>query len=183
MEVLGGAARRGPYGIAVRRRASLVRLARRQHQSPRSTWRPATPHIVEPPTPSQGARRVWSDCQGRHLGQRMEQRQRLGARSRATATGNVEAAGRTAALLCGLCRRQGQGLADRFLGQCHRALRSRKREFIVFPGDKAGRQCAADGRHVRARPGRRIRHRPGRDDSGDRARRSISVQSPASSRP
>ena len=56
----------GPYGIALTPQGDgLVRVAGRQLISPRSTARRGTPRIVEPPTPQQGARRVWSDSQGR----------------------------------------------------------------------------------------------------------------------
>ena len=52
--------------------------------------------------------------QGPDLGQRVEQRQRVGARSRRRLLEGLEAAGQQPAHLCGLCRRQGQGLAHRF---------------------------------------------------------------------
>ena len=55
----------GPYGIATRRRRGLLRLARRELHRPgrrrdRKAIDPASAH-----SPSQGARRVWSDSRGR----------------------------------------------------------------------------------------------------------------------
>ena len=43
----------------------LLRLARRQPHRAGSTSRPAQATVLEPPTRGQGARRVWSDSQGR----------------------------------------------------------------------------------------------------------------------
>ena len=50
-----------------------------------STPRPATRRVIEPPTPRQGARRVWSDSRGRHLGQLLEHRAGRHVRPRAKA--------------------------------------------------------------------------------------------------
>ncbi|XUJ34253.1 lyase [Bradyrhizobium japonicum] len=62
---------------------------------------------------------------------------------------NLEAAGRSPSHLCRLCRRQGQGLAHRFLRQCHRPIRSTTERFNVFASDKAN----ANVRQLDGRPG------------------------------
>ncbi len=48
----------------------------------------------------------------------------------------MEAAGRSAARVFGLGRRQGQGLADRLVGQCDRPLRPGNEKFDSFPSNR-----------------------------------------------
>ena len=143
----------GPYGIARHPPGHrLVRVAGRQlsrRDRPRdghAAHRRATdaaagrpPRVVRQP--------------GTSLDQRMEQRQRLDARSEGRKLEEMEAAGRAAAHLLGLCRRPRRGLADRLLGQCHRALRSQDRNVpLPFRPTSRAPTCARwpDGR---ARPG------------------------------
>ncbi len=104
--------------------------------------------VVEPITPNQGARRVWSELEGPHLGQRVEQRQCLDARSGRRRVAHLAPAGPAPAHLFGLCRRQGQGLAHRFRRQRDRALRSGDGTVHRIPERQTERQCAPDGRQA-----------------------------------
>ena len=67
MEVWEAPRGRGAYGItphAAGRRSGTSRSPATTWRRSRS-WRPVASAIVEPPTPNQGARRVWSDSTGR----------------------------------------------------------------------------------------------------------------------
>ena len=109
--------------------------------------------------------------EGPHLGQRVEQRQRLGAQSGRRLVAHLAAAGPAPAHLFGLCGRQGQGLAHRLRRQRDRALRPGDREVQRVPERQAERQCAPDGRQARPGLGRRVRHQPAGDDRDARSRR------------
>ena len=95
--------------------------------------------------------------EGPDLGQRMEQRQRVGSRSRRRLLEGMEAARQQSAHLCRLCRRQGQGLGHRFRRQRDSALRSRDGKVQRVPERQSGRECAPARRPVRRNLGRRIR--------------------------
>ena len=56
---------RGPYGITATPRGMSGTPRSPAATSRRSTGRTGKATIVEPPTPNQGARRVWSDSRGR----------------------------------------------------------------------------------------------------------------------
>jgi virginiamycin B lyase len=85
---------RGTYGMTDHAEGRhLVRLARRQsHRQDRSGDRQRD-RWSSRRRPIKGARRVWSDSKGPDLGQRMEQRQRVGSRSRRRLVEGMEAAG------------------------------------------------------------------------------------------
>jgi len=90
--VQGSARPRTLWNGRSHRRASLVRLARRQSYC-RIDLATAMRPLVEAPTPNQGARRG-GRIQGARLGQRMEQRQRIGCTIPPIAHGKPEAAGK-----------------------------------------------------------------------------------------
>jgi virginiamycin B lyase len=55
----------GPYGIAATPRGGVWYVSLAGSYLAEIDTKTGTPRIVEPPTPQQGARRVWSDSQGR----------------------------------------------------------------------------------------------------------------------
>ena len=61
-EALSGA---GPYGIAVTPQNTVWYVSLAGNHLAEIERTTGTPRLVEPPTPQQGARRVWSDSQGR----------------------------------------------------------------------------------------------------------------------
>ena len=102
--------------------------------------------MVPPPKPGVGPRRIWSDSKG------------LLWVSFWT-TGEV-------GLLCGLCRRQEQGLAHRFHRQRNSPLRSDNREVRELPERSAWRFGAPVARPAWRVMGRGIRHRPAGGSAG-----------------
>ena len=84
---------RGTYGMTITPKGDIWYASLAGNHIARIDPATGNATVVEPPTPNQGARRVWSDSRGPHLGQRMEQRQRLGARSRRRLLEGMEAAG------------------------------------------------------------------------------------------
>jgi virginiamycin B lyase len=55
----------GPYGIALTPQGTVWYVSLAGNYLAQIDTNTGTPRIVEPPTPQQGARRVWSDSQGR----------------------------------------------------------------------------------------------------------------------
>ena len=122
--------------------------------------------MVPPPKPGVGPRRIWSDSKGLlwvsfwHTGE-------VGRYDPTGKTWKVWALPKSKCrLLCGLCRRQGQGLADRLARQCDPALRSDDREVRELPEQQARRLGAPDARPAGRSLGRGIRHRPAGGGAG-----------------
>ena len=133
-------------------RRHLVRLARRQpHRQDRSENRQRHRGRAGHAQPGRAPGVV--GLERPHLGQRVEQRQCLGARSGHRLVAHLAPAGPAPAHLLGLCGRQGQGLAHRLRRQRHRALRSGDGKVQRVPERQAERQRAPDGRQARARRG------------------------------
>jgi virginiamycin B lyase len=65
MEVFDAPRGRGPYGIATTPNGSVYYASLAGSYIARVDLETGTPMVLEPPTPGQGARRVWSDTQGR----------------------------------------------------------------------------------------------------------------------
>ena len=137
---------RGPYGITITPKGDVWYVSLAGNHLAKIDLATGNATVVEPPTPNQGARRVWSDSKGRLW---VSEWNSGNVSVHDPADGSWKAwklPGEQPARLFGLCRRQGQGLADRFLGQRDRALRSRDREIQRVPQRQARRQCPADGR-------------------------------------
>ena len=118
---------RGTYGITVTPKGDVWYTSLAGSHIAKIDLATGNATVVEPPTPNQGARRVWSDSKGRIW---VSEWNSGNVSVHDPADGSWKAwklPGEPAHLL-GLCRRQGQGLADRFRGQRDRALRSRDRE-------------------------------------------------------
>ena len=116
--------------------------------------------MVPPPKPGVGPRRIWSDSKGL-LWVSFWNTGEVGRYDPiAKSLESVEPAEKQRRLLRGLCRRQGQGLADRLGRQCHRALRSGDREIRELSERPARRLGAPAARPARRSMGRGIRHRP-----------------------
>ena len=116
---------RGSYGMTVTPKGDVWYASLAGNHIAKIDLATGNAKIVEPATPEPGRAPRVVGFEGPHLGQRMEQRQRLDARSGRRLVAHLAAAGRAPAHLFGLCRRQGQGLAHRFRRQRDRALRSR----------------------------------------------------------
>ncbi len=125
MQVWKSPGGRGSYGMTVTPNGDIWYASLAGNHIAKINLKTGEATMVEPVTPNQGARRVWSELEGPPLGQRMEQRQRVDARPGRRLVARVAAAGPAPAHLLGLRRRQGQGLADGLRRQRHRALRSR----------------------------------------------------------
>jgi len=89
----------GPYGMTVTPKGDVWYASLAGNHIARIDLATGNAAIVEPPTPNQGARRVWSDSKSR-----LWVSECIGARSRRKFLESLEAAGQQAAHLCGLCR-------------------------------------------------------------------------------
>jgi virginiamycin B lyase len=65
VEVFPAPRGRGPYGIAARPNGEVWYASLAGNHIARIDSQKGTAEIVEPPTPEQGARRIWSDSKGR----------------------------------------------------------------------------------------------------------------------
>jgi len=123
--------------------------------------------VIEPPTKDQGARRVWSDGQGRIWVSEWNSGNVSPLRSCHGRLEDMEAPGRSAARLRRLCGRQGHGLALRLGGERDGPLSTRRRRSSrPFRAIAAARTCGrffgrprrGVGAGVRRRPPRRLSH-------------------------
>ena len=143
----------GPYGIAVTPKGEVWYASLAGNHVARIDLATGTGDCGRTTNAEAGLAADMVGFQKPPLGQRMEQRQRLAARSRRRLLEGLEAAGQQPPRLCRLCRRQGQGLAHRFLRQCDRALRSRKREIQRLRQRQGRAPTCANSTDVRARSG------------------------------
>ena len=160
---------RGTYGMTITPKGDIWYASLAGNHIARIDPATGNATVVEPPTPNQGARRVWSDSKGRIW---VSEWNSGNVSVHDPADGSWKAwklPGSNPAHLCRLCRRQGQGLAHRFRRQRDRALRSRDGKVQRVPERQIGRQCAPARRPARRNLGRRIRQRPPRRDPDGRA--------------
>ena len=157
---------RGPYGITATPDgavyyASLAgsHIARIDHRDRRRH-----DHRAADQGPGRAPRLVGQ--RGPRLGQRMERRPGQRLRSGEERVEVVAPAGRAAACLRRLRRRQGQGVAQRMGRQCRGALRSGDREVRRLPQCAQRRRRAPDSRPARRGVDSRIGHRPRHRDQG-----------------
>ena len=118
----------GPYGITTTPRGDVYYASLAGNHIARIDTETGVATVIEPPTPRQGARRVWSDSRGRiwvsywNTGQ-------VGMYDPATErVARMEAARQFAARVFGVGRQRGQGVADRMDEQRDRPLRPGHRE-------------------------------------------------------
>ena len=122
--------------------------------------------MVPPPKPGVGPRRIWSDSKGL-LWVSFWNTGEVGRFDPAAKTWkSVGPAEQRQRLLRGLCRRQGQSLAQRLGRQRHRALRPGQRDVREFPEQPARRLGAPAARPCQRSLGRGIRHRPAGGGAG-----------------
>ncbi len=81
IEVFDAPKGRGPYGITATPDGNIYYASLAGSYVGQVDIASGEVTVLEPPTPSQGARRVWSDSTGANLGERMVERQRRGLRS------------------------------------------------------------------------------------------------------
>ena len=121
--------------------------------SQRSILRRDRRRVVEPPTPKQGARRIWSDSRSRLW---VSEWNSGNVSLHDPADGSWKAwklpGNSPRAYAVYVDDKDKVWLTD-FSAQRDRALRSRKREIQRLRQRQAGRQCTAAGRHVRVRSG------------------------------
>ena len=155
---------RGTYGMTITPKGDVWYASLAGNHIARIDLATGNATVVEPPTPNQGARRVWSDSKGRiwvsewNSGNVSVHDPADGSWKAWKLPGNNP---RTYAVY--VDDKDKVWLTD-FCGQRDRALRSRDGEIQRLPQRHAGRECAAAGRPARRDLGRRIRHQsPGRD--------------------
>lgn len=124
IEVFAAPHGRGPYGICAAPDGSIYYASLAGSHIARIDPDTAVATVIEPPTPRQGARRVWRRLFQSHLGQRVADRTGQCLRSANCRVAHMEAAGVQAAGVRGLRRWQRHRLAVGFRQQRHRALRS-----------------------------------------------------------
>ena len=96
---------RGPYGITATPDGDVYYASLAGNHIARIDKATGEATVIEPPTKGQGARRVWSDSKGPHLGLGVECRPARALRSEGECLARMEAAGRQAAGLRRLRRR------------------------------------------------------------------------------
>ena len=148
---------RGTYGMTITPKGDIWYASLAGNHIARIDPATGNATVVEPAYAEPGRTSGLVGFQGPDLGQRMEQRQRVGARSRRWLLEGLEAARQQSAHLCRLCRRQGQGLGHRFRRQRDSALRSRDGKVQRIPQRQIERQCAPARRPFGRNLGRRIR--------------------------
>ena len=164
MQVWKSPGGRGSYGMTVTPNGDIWYASLAGNHIAKVDLKTGDAKMVEPVTPNQGARRVWSDSKGRIW---VSEWNSGNVSMHDPADGSWRAwrlPGAAPAHLFGLCRRQGQGLAHRLRRQRHRALRSRDQRVQRVPERQAERQRAPDGRQARSGVGRRVRHQPADHD-------------------
>ncbi len=149
----------GPYGITTTPGGDVYFASLAGNYIARIDTTSGDATVIEPPTPAQGARRVWSDSRGRiwvsywNTGQ-------VGMYDPAARNWREWKLPGQRPSLCGLGRRQGQGLADRLEHQCDRSLRPGQRKIRQRAIRSVRGQCAPDagptGRSMGCRIGRWI---------------------------
>ena len=104
-----------------------------------------------------------------HLGQRVEQRQRLGARSRRVSWKAWKLPGDSPRTYAVYVDDKDKVWLTDFSANAIVRFDPLTEKFNSFPERPAGRECAADGRQARRNMGRRIRHQPAGGDPDRRA--------------
>ncbi len=159
---------RGPYGIAATPAGEIYFVSLAGSYLARIDRATGAAMVIEPPTPNRGARRVWSDSQGRALGLGVERRAALGLRPARRQLEELPAAGRQPRDLCGLCRRARHRLGLRLRHQHRLCLRSGDRGVHRLCDDRDRRGGAADPGPARRGLAAGIGDRPpGRDPNPD----------------
>ncbi len=160
---------RGSYGMTVTPKGDIWYASLAGNHIAKIDLKSGNAKMVEPITPNQGARRVWSDSKG-HIWVSEWNSGNVSVHNPDDGSWRTwRLPGQQPAHLFGLCRRQGQGLAHRFRRQRDRALRPGDGEVQRVPERQAERQCAPDGRQAGPGLGRRVRHQPAGDDRDARA--------------
>ncbi len=113
---------RGPYGITTTPSGDVYYASLAGNHIARIDVETGEATVIEPPTRDQGARRVWSDSQGNIWVELLEYRAGRPLRSRDEGVARMEAARQRACVL-GVGRSRRQRVADRLVGQRHRAIR------------------------------------------------------------
>jgi streptogramin lyase len=139
----------GPYGITTTPGGSVWYASLAGSHIARIDLRSGRARVFEPPTAGQGARRVWSDSQGRLWGERVERRPGRPLRAAQAPLARMEAAGAEPAALRRLRGRARHGVAHRLRGERAGSLRSRARALQDVPPALARRE-----RPPAARPAR-----------------------------
>ena len=148
--------RRGTYGITVTPTNEVWYVALAGDHLGKIDKATGNVDIVEPHKKGAGPRRVWTDSKGLlwvsfwHSGE--VGRLRPGGEDLEDVAPAQQSGQR---LLFGLCRRAGQGLADRLHDQCDRPLRSEDREVRELPEQTSAAPRCGRCWAGRARPGAR----------------------------
>ncbi len=165
MQVFKAPRGRGPYGIAATPNGEVYHASLAGSHIAQIDTATGEATVIEPPTPRQGARRVWSDSRG-HIWVSEWDAGQVGVYDPETkAWQEWRLPGARPPGLRGLCRRAGQGLANRLRWQRHPPLRSCDRALRDLPASQHPGQRAPAARQRGRGLGSGIRRRPDRRHS------------------